>query len=128
MRDDERDDPFGEFFREFERMIEDMFQGPGAVKFETSTDFGTQTHIDVYDDEDGIRVVADLPGVEKDDIQITCDSRVVSITADGERRHYDEQVRLPRRVDESSAAASYNNGVLEISFETIDSGHAINID
>ena len=128
MRDDKRDDPFGEFFREFERMIEEMFDVPGSVRFETAADVGTPSHIDVYEDDDGIRVVADLPGVEKADIEVTCDGRIVSIAADGERRSYDEQVRLPRRVDESSAAASYNNGVLEIRFDTVRDGHAIDID
>lgn len=128
MRDDRRDDPFGDFFKEFERMIEDMFEGPSSFRFETKNEQDTPTHIDVYEDEDGLRVVADLPGVEKSDMEITCDGRVVNITASGERRSYEEQVRLPRRVDESSAEASYNNGVLEIQFDAVQAGHSIDID
>lgn len=128
MRDDERDDPFGEFFREFERMVEEMFEGASGFHVETSTTSESSTHIDVYEEEDALRVVADLPGVEKSDIGVTCDGRIVSIRASSERRSYDEQVRLPRRVDEDSASASYNNGVLEITFDTLDEGHSINID
>lgn len=128
MRDD-RDDPFGEFFREFERMVEDMFhESAGNFHVETTTGNDSSTHIDVYEEDAGLRIIADLPGVEKDDIEVTCDGRVVSIIAGGERRSYDEQVRLPRRVDETSAAASYNNGVLEVTFDTLEDGHAINID
>lgn len=128
MRDDDRNDPFGEFFQEFERMIEEMFDSPGSVRFETMAESGTSTHIDVYEDDDGLRVIADLPGVEKSDIEVTCDGRIVSITASSDRRGYDEEVRLPRRVDESSASASYNNGVLEITFDAVEGGHAIDID
>lgn len=128
MRDDDRDDPFGEFFREFERMIEEMFDVPESVRVEASAETGTETHIDVYEDDGGIHVVADIPGVEKSDIRVTCDGRIVSITASNDRRTYDEQVRLPRRVDESSASASYNNGVLEIRFDTVQNGHTIDID
>ncbi len=129
MRDDDREDPFGDFFKEFERMIEDMFDGTNSIRFESTADVGGQpTHIDVYEEEDGLLVVADLPGVEKSDIGITCDGRVVAISATGERRSYDEQVRLPRQVDESSASASYNNGVLEVRFDTVRDGHTIDID
>lgn len=128
MRDEGRDDPFGEFFREFERMIEDMFEVPGSIRFESAAEAGTQTHIDVYEENGSLRVVSDLPGVEKADIEVTCDGRVVSIVANGERRSYNEQVRLPRRVDESSASASYNNGVLEVRFDTVREGHSIDID
>lgn len=129
MRDDKRDDPFGEFFREFERMVEEMFHGPtGGVRVETSASAETSTHIDVYEEDGALRVVADLPGVKKSDIEVTCDGRIVSIAAEGDRHSYDEQVRLPRRVDEASASASYNNGVLEITFDTVDEGHAIDID
>lgn len=128
MRDDDREDPFGEFFQEFERMIEEMFDGPGSVRFETAAETGTSTHVDVSEDAEGLRVVADIPGVEKDDIEVTCDGRLVSINAAGERRSYDEQVQLPRRVDESSAEASYNNGVLEIRFDAMEDGQSIDID
>lgn len=128
MRDDKRDDPFGEFLREFERLFEDVFDIPKSVSFETTADVETHTHVDVYEEDDACRVIADLPGVEKSDIQVTCDGRVVSITADGERRSYDERVRLPRRVDEESASASYNNGVLEIRFEAVEDGRSIDID
>ncbi|MFW6152893.1 MAG: Hsp20/alpha crystallin family protein, partial [Halobacteriota archaeon] len=89
MRRDDRDDPLGEFFEEFERMMNEMFGGSSAFRFETMTDSGGETHVDVYEEDDHVRVVADLPGVEKSDINVTCDGRVVHIRADGERRSYD---------------------------------------
>ncbi|MFP4590565.1 MAG: Hsp20/alpha crystallin family protein [Halobacteriales archaeon] len=127
MRRDDRRDPFGDFFEEFERMIEDLF-GEGTVHVESMGSFGTDTHVDIYEEDDEVRVVADLPGVAKEDIEVKSDGRTVSIRAEGERRSYDEQVRLPRGVDENTARASYNNGVLEITFETSGSGQSIDID
>lgn len=127
MRRDDRRDPFSEFFEEFERLMEDMFEG-GSVHVESMGTVGGDTHVDVYEEGDEVRVVADLPGVEKSDIDVTSDGRVVSIRADGDRRSYDEEVRLPRRVDEESATARYNNGVLEITFNSGDGGRSIDID
>ncbi|MFW6448556.1 MAG: Hsp20/alpha crystallin family protein [Halobacteriota archaeon] len=127
MRRDDPRDPFGDFFEEFERMIEDLF-GEGAVHVESMGSFGTDTHVDIYEEDGEVRVVADLPGVAKEDIEVKSDGRTVSIRADGERRSYDEEVHLPRRVDEDSARASYNNGVLEITFQARGGGQSIDID
>ncbi len=127
MRRDDRRDPFGDFFEEFERMMEQMFD-EGSVRVESMGSFGSDTHVDIYEDGDEVRVVADLPGVEKSDIDVTSDGRTVSIRAASDRRSYDEEVSLPRRVDEESATARYNNGVLEITFSAGEGGQSINID
>lgn len=128
MRRNDRDDPFGEFFREFERFLDDVLGESGTVRFESVADMGQQTHIDIYEEDDALRVVADLPGVEKSDIEVSCDGQRMTITASSERRNYDERVRLPQRVDETAAQASYNNGVLEVRFPRSDGGESINID
>lgn len=128
MRRDDRDDPFGEFFHEFERMVNELFGEAGSFDVETIGDVDGRTHVDVHEEDDRIRVVADLPGVEKEAIDVTCDGRTLTIRADGAGRSYDERVRLPREVDESSASATYNNGVLELTFETRPGGRSIEID
>lgn len=113
-------------------MLNDMFGEAGSFHVETVGDFDPdgfdhETHIDVYEEAGEVHVVADLPGVEKSDIDVTCDGQLVTIRADGERRSYDEQVRLPRPVDETSASATYNNGVLELTFEPASGGASIEI-
>jgi HSP20 family protein len=123
MRDDDRDDPFDDIFRELERMMNEMMGGGFDGNVEVGgpasepADFGGDTHVDVHETDEEIRLVADLPGVDKDDIDLTCDGRVVTISASGDRRTYDERVRLPAPVDEHSASATYNNGVLETIFD-----------
>jgi len=82
----------------------------------------TGTHVDVLDEGDVVRVVADLPGIEKDDIRVAVSGDRLKIQASNDDREYDERVDLPAAVDEDTGEATYNNGVLEISFEKVDDG------
>lgn len=128
-RDDPRD-PFDELFRELERVMNQMMSGSGEVRMRTGADagFGSDTHVDIHEQPEEIRVVADLPGVNKDEIQLKCDGRVLTISAASERREYDERIELPGRVDESTAAASYNNGVLEVVLDRQDRSANIDVE
>lgn len=90
-----------------------------------------QIRMDVKEDETGYAVHADIPGVNKEDIHITIDGNTVSISAetkklteqkDGEkvlrRERYVGRVgrsfALEHEVDEASASARYQDGVLEL--------------
>jgi len=129
MRGDDRDDPFDDFFREIERMMNDVMDDA-----QTGVDTGAgptdpasaDVHLDVYEEDDGLRVVADIPGVDREAIDLKCDGEVLTLDASGRVREYHERVRLPTRVDEHSASASYNNGILEVTFDTV--GESADID
>ena len=123
MRRDARDDPFDDFFDEIERMMNDMMQGDVE-----DSGFGSDTHVTVYEEEDQLRVVADLPGVEKSDISLKCDGDVLTISAATAAREYDERIDLPARVDEHSASATYNNGVLEVTFDRVEDSADIDLE
>jgi len=123
MRRDDRDDPFDDFFDEIERMMNDMMQGDVE-----DSGFGSDTHVTVYEEEDQLRVVADLPGVEKSDISLKCDGDVLTISAATAAREYDERIDLPARVDEHSASATYNNGVLEVTFDRVEDSADIDLE
>jgi HSP20 family protein len=133
MRRDDRDDPFDEFFREIERMMNDVMDdarargGAGAGGPAASDPSGADVHLDVYEEDDSLRVVADIPGVDKRDIDLRCDGEVLTLDAAGDTREYHERVRLPARVDEHSASASYNNGILEVSFDRADDSANIDL-
>lgn len=113
--DDPRD-PFEDLFRELERMMNEMFGDTSNVRVGGPEDvgFGSETHVDIQETGEEIRVIADLPGVTKDEITLQCDGRILTIAAEGPRREYDERIDLPARVNESAAEASYNNGILEV--------------
>ena len=120
MRRDDRDDPFDDIFSEIERMMEEMTGGVAG-----DAGFGGDAHVSVYETDERVRVVADMPGADKDDIDIKCDGRKVTISASTEVSDYKERVELPARVDEHSASATFNNGVLEIEFDRTDSSASI---
>ncbi len=129
MRRDDRDDPFDDLFREIERMMNDMMGGNVDMGVDTGTSgFGSETHIDIHEDDETIRVIADLPGVEKSDINLKCDGEMLTISAVSDHREYDERISLPARVDERSAKATYNNGILEVTLEKTDESANINVE
>jgi len=78
------------------------------------------THVDVLDEGTVVRVVADVPGVEKEEITVSVSGEELRIHAVRGEREYDERVGLPSGVDKESGDATYNNGVLEVSFEKHD--------
>jgi HSP20 family protein len=122
MRRDDRDDPFDDIFSEIERMMEEMTGGVGGG----TTGFGSDAHVSIYETDDEVRIVADMPGVSKDAIDIKCDGRHVTVSASTERSDYEERIELPARVDEHSAQATFNNGILEITLDR--TGSSANID
>ncbi len=77
--------------------------------------------VDVFEKDDEITVIAEIPGVEKDKIkiQISDDKRKLIIRASDTNRKYYKEVELPAEVDPKSAKASYKNGVLEVKLKKI---------
>lgn len=128
MRPDDRDDrdPFEDIFSEIERMMNGMMGGDVDVHTGPVTG-SAEAHVDAYEDGDVVRVVADLPGVEKSAIDLKCDGKYLTIDAVGDRREFTERVRLPVRVDERTANATYNNGILEVVFERSDASADIDL-
>jgi len=72
--------------------------------------------VDVIEKGDEIRVIAEVPGVDKDKVKvkITEGGTKLIIQATGEDRKYYKEIELPAQVDDKSAKATYNNGVLQV--------------
>ncbi len=70
--------------------------------------------VDVINEPQQVRVVTELPGVEKSDIKTTISEEALTIKVESAARNYYKEVKLPAGVDPDSSKASYNNGVLEI--------------
>ncbi|MET1128951.1 MAG: archaeal heat shock protein Hsp20 [Thermoproteota archaeon] len=73
--------------------------------------------VDVIDEKDRVVVVAEMPGVDKDKIDLTIRDRKLIIKARGRDRSYYKEVDLPAKVKAETAKAKYNNGVLEVTVE-----------
>ncbi|MCS7140223.1 MAG: Hsp20/alpha crystallin family protein [Candidatus Nezhaarchaeota archaeon] len=87
----------------------------------------------IIDDKAGeLKVIAELPGVDKDSIKVSSTDVSVTIKAEHGDRKYYADVKLPAKVDPSSAKASYRNGVLEVTFKlkerVEEKGYEIKVD
>ena len=70
--------------------------------------------VDVIDGRDEVTVIAELPGVEKGDIEMNADERNLSITVETKERRYHKELGMPADVDPDSIKAAYKNGILEV--------------
>ncbi|MFC6826698.1 archaeal heat shock protein Hsp14 [Halopelagius fulvigenes] len=130
-----RSSPFDDFETLFERMskqFDDM-----SRQFERSNVAGmaSDVNVDIADEGEEFVVVADLPGYEKEEIDLTVTERVLTIEATHEdsaehdseeyirreRRHESvrRDARLPDDVVADEASASYNNGVLTVTLPKV---------
>ena len=106
-----------------DRMFEDTWRNLSATE-------NALLAIDVHEDADGYTLLANVPGVDPDDIDVTMQEGAISISidipqpevAEGARLHTQERpfgtftrtLRLPRAVDPNAIEADYENGVLTL--------------
>lgn len=120
-----RYDPFETSMEPFDDLFRGFFR---PVRLDRDL---PQFKMDVKEDDKAYTVHADLPGVTKENIHVTIEGNTVSISAEtrseseqkeGEKvlkreRSYGKVMRsfaLATDVDEASATAKYNDGVLEL--------------
>jgi HSP20 family protein len=141
----EFEEEFSELEREFERMVREggaEIRGPYVYGFRVTIgpdgrpiveEFGNirreagrpriteerEPLVDVFEDDNSVVVVAELPGVEKDKIKLRVVDNKLVIRASNEHRKYYKEVELPAKVRPDSAKATYKNGVLEVKLEKV---------
>lgn len=69
--------------------------------------------IDIVDEDDNIKVVAELPGVNKEDISLYLTENSLTIDVNTPERRYHKELELPVEIEEASARSRFFNGVLE---------------
>jgi HSP20 family protein len=83
--------------------------------------------LDIQQDEQTIRVEADLPGVKEDDVELTVENGVLTLAGEkrSERRddsgysersygRFERRISLPANIDEDGCAAHFKDGVLTV--------------
>lgn len=72
----------------------------------------------IFDEKEKlVKLVAEMPGVEKSDVKILVQDKSVNISAEHGEKKYHVNVPIQYKVDENSAKALYKNGILELVFK-----------
>ncbi|MBN2478106.1 Hsp20/alpha crystallin family protein [Candidatus Micrarchaeota archaeon] len=70
--------------------------------------------VDVVEGEKEVIVVAEVPGVTKQDITLKGDSKKLEIDVDGKKRNYYKKIEFKKAVDYKKKKMEYKNGILEV--------------
>ncbi|MFH1107283.1 MAG: archaeal heat shock protein Hsp20 [Candidatus Micrarchaeota archaeon] len=95
---------------------------PGGQEFHVSR----EPLIDVIESRHAITVIAELPGVGKDDIRIDAEEKALVVKAKLRHWNYNREIQLPCAVDPSSAKLHFKNGVLEVRLNRVSEARALN--
>jgi len=74
--------------------------------------------VDVFDEEQEVLVVAELPGVGEEEVRVEVQDDILSLETTGERR-YAKEILLPQPVDATSLQKAYKNGILELRLKKV---------
>lgn len=86
--------------------------GPGRPQIDIKEEIEPLT--DVIETDGEVKVVVEVPGVEKEHIKLHGTEDALTISVDAPQRKYYKEVKLPGKADPKQAKASYKNGVLEV--------------
>ncbi len=87
--------------------------------------------IELSEEEGFMVVIAEMPGVTREDIQLTLKPRSLTISAKSmsSQREYFKVIEIPKTVDPNYAKARYKNGVLEVRLKkTEETGTNISVE
>ena len=70
--------------------------------------------VDVLEGDQEVKVVAEVPGVDKTDIKLYVAEDTLSIDVDTSGRRYHKVIELPTAVDADKTKSGYRNGILEV--------------
>jgi len=120
-------------FDPFNELVDDLFKGflVRPLSYDGRGEVLPRVKVDVAEKNGAYTVTAELPGVKKDEIQVTIDGAQVTLVAEVKREReasQDERVlhtervfgkvsrsfTLPQEVDEAKAEAKFRDGVLEL--------------
>jgi HSP20 family protein len=118
-------DRFAALRDEMDRLFDSSF----APAFRAASPFSRWTPaLDVYQDKDQFTVVAELPGLKKEDIELSLHNDVLTVSGERKQENKDEQgyrnerffgrfqrsFTLPASVDRDKVKATYQDGILKV--------------
>ena len=125
-RQPEEQNPVLALHREMNRLFDSFFRGMDTPFGGTAGWAVTWPHVEVGDNDDEVKVVAELPGLDEKDIDVSLQEGMLTIKGEkksenqnavySERWHgqFERAVRLGPDVDPDRVSASFKNGVLTV--------------
>jgi HSP20 family protein len=78
-----------------------------------------QPIVDVFDEEDHLLILAQLPGMDEKDVKVKADNNTVTIMAENAAKKYLETIRLPSYVKKGKVKFTYRNNILQAKLKKI---------
>lgn len=127
--------PGWDMFGDFDDIVNHLFRS--NLTNGSDNDHSLSPAIDVTENEAAYTVRAELPGINKDDLDVSINDGVLSINAESRYEHEDKEegrvirqerrygkfvrsMRLGADVDESAVVADYKDGVLKLTLPKSD--------
>jgi len=84
-----------------------------SMRKEVSLPMPQERPVDIFDEKDYIKVIAEIPGVEEEDIKINLEKDGLTISVDVSDHKYHQEVKLPCE-PKGKLEKFYRNGILEV--------------
>ncbi|MEA2688563.1 MAG: hypothetical protein QOJ39_2460 [Candidatus Eremiobacteraeota bacterium] len=96
-------------------LVSDLFGfDPLRAVFGNAPQYGGSVSGDVQKTEDGWNVEIPVPGFKPDQIDVTVEDRVLTVTGKTERRSFQRSILLPEEVDAETIGAKVEHGMLSL--------------
>ena len=104
--------------REFGNLKPQKYKPGLAPRIDIKTE--REPLIDIITDNKTIKIVAEVPGVDKTDIKLHAAKDTLTISVDAKGRRYYKELDLPSEADPKTARSMYRNGVLEVTLRKVE--------
>jgi HSP20 family protein len=121
-------------------MFDDLLRNFGLSPIWNPPEFASDMRVDISEDDKAFHVNAEIPGVDKKDIDVSVEGNRVSITAEAKREHEKKDKKeliverswgkayrafaLPSDIDGGRTEARYDKGVLSLTLPKKANGNA----
>ena len=102
--------------REFGNVKSPFAGSRGFFEQQPSISSEREPLVDISTTDKEVKIVAEMPGIKKENIKINAYENSVEIISDDPQRKYHKVIDLPPEADIETVKSKYNNGILEVIF------------
>ena len=102
--------------REFGNVKSPFAGNGGFFQQQPSISSEREPLVDISSTDKEVKIVAEMPGIKKENIKINAYENSVEIISNDPQRKYHKVIDLPPEADIETVKSTYNNGILEVVF------------